>query len=90
MKETRLTDLTSKGHHINYPNPYKDDQGRWWFYDPEIGWECAESTNEKAKQINAIVAPILKEKIKGWIYLASTLEESISNDNFKELWDKTI
>lgn len=80
--------LSSRGHEQHWPAPYKDDQGRWWFYDPEMGWECKELAEERAKQMEIIVEPVLNGKRIGRIFLTSTTE-SFNNDHsgFKKLWE---
>lgn len=81
---TKETKLSSRGHHMKWPDPYQDENGLWWFYDPEIGWHNKERLE---KMWNATRESLkIKDKIIGTIVITSTVENSCGESSFKDLW----
>ena len=66
-----------------YPKPYQDDKGRWWFYDPEIGWMCKELQDK----INEAFLPEDNFNIiEGRLIFFGTSGDINDNKRFKDLW----
>lgn len=71
----------------NWPPPYQDKKGRWWFYDPETGYTNSDIEKERIRE--AFPNITLPKFIKGHLFLSSTVEDS-DNSAFKQLWDKSL